>query len=111
MQNNKPIPIQQKFSCTLQRGNLSLEVSAEFNIIVSRQHFADNKQAIKTAQISAQQMMRKGWKLVELNGKKVKQGKIILARSPSLISKIEHTHPLPSNTRLPLGNGTVGRQE
>ena len=106
--NNQPIP---KFSCTLQRGKLSLDVAAELNIVTARQHFASNERAIRAAQMSVQQMMRKGWKLVKLNGEKVRQGKIIIAKSPLAYSKIEKANPLRPNTRLPLGDGTVGREE
>jgi len=105
MNNKKPIP---KFSCKLERGNLSLEISAEHNIIVSRQHFVDNRQAVKAAQISAQQMMQKGWKLVMLNEQKVKQSKLVIPTSLA-VSKIENSPPY-IKARLPLGDGTVGRE-
>jgi len=99
-QDGQPIP---EFSCTLEKGGLSLEVSAKFNIVTSRQYFIGHEQATKAAQVSATQMMKNGWRLVTVDGQKVTQGKIIIP-TPLAISKIEKTpHP---NFRLPLGNRT-----
>jgi len=89
-----------EFSYTLEKGNLSIEVSAKFNIVVSRQIFINNQQAIKAAQMSATQMMKAGWRLAKLNGQKVTRGRIIIPTALA-ISKIKNIpHP---NFRLPLG--------
>lgn len=100
MNGGQPIP---EFNCTLEKGNLSLEISAKFNTVTSRQYFIGNERAIKAAQMSATQMMKNGWRLVMLNGQKVKQGKVIIPTS-SLVTEIKNApHP---NFRLPLGGRT-----
>lgn len=90
------------FSCKLEKGNFTAEISAEFNTIKMSLQFSNPLQAEQMAKRIASNHMQTGWKLVMLNGKGVKQGKLVLPTQQA-ISKIEKL-----GTKIPLGDGTVG---
>jgi len=96
------------FNCRLEKDKLSVDMEVSFkNLNISR-HCLSEAQAEQVAKHMAQKHMQAGWKLTRLNGRKVKQGNILLPDART-ISKIEKA-PAYIKPRI-INDGTVGRQE
>lgn len=95
------------FTCRLEKDKLSVDIVVNFkNVDISR-HCLSEEQAEKVAKHMTTKHMQSEWKLVMLEGKKVKQGNILLPNART-ISKIEKA-PTYIKPRI-INDGTVGRQ-
>jgi len=96
------------FNSRLERNNLSIDIEVNFKNVDISHHCLSEEQAEQVAKHMAQKHMQAGWKLTRVNGRKVKQGNILLPDART-ISKIEKA-PAYLKPRI-INDGTVGREE